>query len=161
MICGYGFDMTDDSIVNRIPTTNLSPYDNGLDASISLIDHLNPGCGYQVVVTDSRTGSELLSTSRHPATGAALLTFTQCVEVLGHYTVVPHGIARKVHDYYSGNPLIGTPSRELCDESDRERIRLGTGAVLAARDSRNVWQFVDRSARAAGDFETRTVYVAQ
>jgi hypothetical protein len=59
---------------------------NHLDASISLCDHMNPGNGYQIRITDARNGADVLFTSRHPVTGEDLLAYEQCLEVLQMYS---------------------------------------------------------------------------
>lgn len=59
---------------------------NHLEATISLVDHMNPGIGYQITITDARNGAALLLTSRHPITGQDLLAYEECIEVLNGYS---------------------------------------------------------------------------
>jgi hypothetical protein len=54
------------------------------DVSISLCDHLNPGFGYQVKITDDR-GNVLLFSGRDPQTGKDLLTYADALVVASYY----------------------------------------------------------------------------
>lgn len=60
-----------------------------LDVSISLCDHMNPGFGYQMRITNALNGEELLFTSVHPATGRDLLTYDECLDVANMYRAAP------------------------------------------------------------------------
>ena len=52
--------------------------------SICLVDHLNPGFGYQIRIIDDR-GQTVLFTSRDPLTGQDLLTLADCLRVAQNY----------------------------------------------------------------------------
>jgi hypothetical protein len=64
-----------------------------LEASISLCDPMNPGGGYQIRITHAAPPNapvvDVLFTSRNPATGEALLTYEQCLDVLAMYRRSP------------------------------------------------------------------------
>ena len=53
------------------------------EVKISLIDSLNPSIGYQMRINHGER--TLLFTSRHPVTGADLLTLRDCLEVAAMY----------------------------------------------------------------------------
>lgn len=55
------------------------------EVTISICDHLNPGFGYQMRITDGRTGETVLFTSKSPTTGQPLLTYEDCLEVAAMY----------------------------------------------------------------------------
>ena len=57
------------------------------NVSVSLCDHLNPGFGYQIRVTDIN-GKDLAFTSRCPVTGADLLDITLALKVAAYYVRV-------------------------------------------------------------------------
>ncbi len=54
-----------------------------LEATIHLIDPMNPSIGYRVHITRGR--ETVLLTSRDPASGKDLLTFTDATRVLAYY----------------------------------------------------------------------------
>ncbi len=55
------------------------------EIDISVIDHLNPSCGYQVRVVNGRTGEQMLYTNKNPVTGDDLLSFHDCLAVAEMY----------------------------------------------------------------------------
>jgi hypothetical protein len=66
-----------------------------LEASISFVDPLNPGVGYQIRITRAAPPGapvEVLFTSRNPATDHDLLTYEQCLDVLTTYSSAPREI---------------------------------------------------------------------
>lgn len=71
-----------------------------IEASFSLCDPLNPGCGYQLKITKGRAQSvgeppPLLFTTVAPDDGSDLLTAADCVRVINMYLPAPwttHGL---------------------------------------------------------------------
>lgn len=63
------------------------------EASFHLIDPMNPGCGYQVVITDGQR-REVLRTAYNPGTGADLLTYNDCVDVLQMYRTPAYDVLK-------------------------------------------------------------------
>lgn len=55
-----------------------------MHASFGPVDTLNPGCGYQVRITDEY-GREILFTSQAPDTGNALRSPADCMRVIAMY----------------------------------------------------------------------------
>jgi hypothetical protein len=62
-----------------------------IEASFAICDHLNPGFGYQVRITDALSGESLLFTSKHPAYGTDLLTAGDCMDVINAYIAPEDG----------------------------------------------------------------------
>ena len=57
-----------------------------IGVTFRLVDVLNPGCGYQIEITDEDSGLQLLFTGNHPVTRKPLLTASECLEVASMYT---------------------------------------------------------------------------
>lgn len=62
-----------------------------IEASFALCDHLNPGFGYQVKITDALSGESMLFTSKHPVDGSDLLTAGDCMDVINAYVAPEDG----------------------------------------------------------------------
>jgi len=77
---------------------------NNLEATITLCDHMNPGVGYQIRITRTAAPGapvDVLFTACNPATGADLLTYEQCLDVLAMYRAAPaldDSAIRALHD---------------------------------------------------------------
>lgn len=56
-----------------------------INAEFDLCDHLNPGFGYQLKISNATNGTRLLFTSKHPVTGDDLLTARDCLDVIEAY----------------------------------------------------------------------------
>ena len=59
------------------------------EVSITICDHLNPECGYQMRITNGRTGKTILFTGKSPITGLPLLTYDDCLKVAATYATNP------------------------------------------------------------------------
>lgn len=60
-----------------------------LDVSFAPVDRLNPKLGYQLAISDARTGEKMLLTASHPVTGQPLQTAIDCLDVAGMYASTP------------------------------------------------------------------------
>ena len=54
-------------------------------ADFHLVDHLNPGFGYRVKITNACTGDVLLHRSNHPVTLNELLTPAACLDLIAWF----------------------------------------------------------------------------
>lgn len=56
-----------------------------ITVTFGLHDRFNPGCGYQLRIDDALSGENILFTSKHPVSGADLLTASACMGVINAY----------------------------------------------------------------------------
>ena len=105
-----------------------------INASFSLHDYLNPGCGYQVRIENARTGETLLHTGRHPVTGEDLLTAADCLEVIGYY-VAPGSIQHDTRCSVCEEIIrAGTPKSGVADYDNLDADLIIESTDTAHRD---------------------------